>query len=207
MGFRSTGYGSGWVRATAGGFQFPQIVTYGGYPGPVTVSIQSMSNGSYTGIASTPAAAKTVEYRWTVTPYPGVPNTPLLHSVTITPPVGYHSERHIIVEAHNACSMGTVSASIPEGNRYQSYASAYPNPASGILNIEIDGQAFARSVKSDPVFDIRLYNGQGNLLRQKKISGGKTEFNVSSLPAGIYYLHVYDGVSDKPDMRQIIVER
>jgi hypothetical protein len=150
------------------------------------------------------------------TPYPGVPNTPLLHSVTITPPVGYHSERLIIVEAHNACSMGTVSAFIPEGNRYQSYASAYPNPASGILNIEIDGQAFARSresavdarsVKSDPVFDIRLYDGQGNLLRQKKISGGKTEFNVSSLPAGIYYLHVYDGVSDKPDMRQIVVEK
>jgi hypothetical protein len=48
------------------------------------------------------------------------------------------------------------------------YASAYLNPASGILNIEIDGQAFAqsresvvnsRSVKSGLVFDIRLYDG------------------------------------------------
>jgi hypothetical protein len=28
-----------------------------------------------------------------------------------------------------------------------------------------------------------------------------------SQPCGGYYLHVYDGLRDKPDMRQIIVER
>jgi hypothetical protein len=29
---------------------------------------------------------------------------------------------------------------------------------------------------------------------------------VANLPNGIYYLHIYDGVNAKPEMRQIVVE-
>ena len=98
------------------------------------------------------------------------------------------------------------------------YYVAYPNPASNTLNIEIDREAIAQAkameqtttgakrLNTDPVYDIRLYDGQGKLLRNAKARDGKIEFNVSNLPNGIYYLHIYDGVSDKPDMRQIIVE-
>ena len=60
---------------------------------------------------------------------------------------------------------------------------------------------------ADPVFDVRLYDGQGNLVRQQLTKGGNVEFNVANLPVGIYYLHVYDGVSDKPEVQQIVVER
>ena len=28
-----------------------------------------------------------------------------------------------------------------------------------------------------------------------------------TLTFGIYYLHIYDGISEKPEMRQILVER
>jgi hypothetical protein len=90
--------------------------------------------------------------------------------------------------------------------------SAYPNPATSVLNIEIDltlakapGQAKAAS-RQAPAYDIRLYDGQGNLLRQQKTGSGTVQFNVSNLTNGIYYLHVYDGVSAKPDMQQIVVE-
>ena len=96
---------------------------------------------------------------------------------------------------------------------------AYPNPASNTLNIEIDQAAYAQAksleqtttdakqLKQDPAFDIRLYDGQGNIVRRVQNKGGNEQFNVSDLPTGIYYLHVYDGISEKPEMQQIVVER
>ncbi len=99
-----------------------------------------------------------------------------------------------------------------------SSVSTYPNPASTILNIDFDqtalaqSQAFAQTttdgkqLKQDKTFDIRLYDNQGTLLRHKKTKGGKVEFNVANLPNGIYYLHIYDGVNEKPEIRQIMVE-
>ena len=102
---------------------------------------------------------------------------------------------------------------------------AYPNPTSGILNIEIDGTAVASMQAQEalppPVtdvkrlkqgqaspFDLRLYDRQGTLLREAKATkGGTVQWSVANLPSGIYYLHIYDGLSDKPDMRQIVVEK
>ena len=104
------------------------------------------------------------------------------------------------------------------GGGSPSYISVYPNPVSDILTIEIDAESFTQSgafeqpltdgkpFKTDPVFDLRLYDGQGNLLRKAKTKGGTVEFNVSNLPDGIYYLHVYDGVNSTPVMKQIMVE-
>ncbi|MDR1154432.1 MAG: fibronectin type III domain-containing protein [Bacteroidales bacterium] len=100
-------------------------------------------------------------------------------------------------------------------NSYNSYgyAAVYPNPASNILNIEIDAEAAVQAktseqaVKREPAYDVRLYDGQGNLLRRSTTKGGKVEFNVSNLTGGIYYLHIYDGVNEKPEIRQIVVER
>jgi len=92
----------------------------------------------------------------------------------------------------------------------------YPNPVSGdILTIELEAKALVRTKHmqshtrdaQEPVFDIRLYDGQGNLLRQTFTKSNTEQFNVSNLPAGLYYLHVYDGISDKPEIKQIIVER
>ena len=97
----------------------------------------------------------------------------------------------------------------------KNYILAYPNPAGNILYIEIDAlkaiqsmqsNISNRNTQSDLVFDIRLYDGQGNLLRQTTVKDGKTEFNINNLPNGIYYLHVHDGVNDKPELRQILVE-
>jgi hypothetical protein len=62
-------------------------------------------------------------------------------------------------------------------------------------------------LKKEPSFDVRLYDHQGNLLRQATIKGGRVEWNVANLPAGVYYLHVYDGVNEKPEVRQVVIER
>ena len=61
-------------------------------------------------------------------------------------------------------------------------------------------------IRQDAAYDIRLYDSLGNLLRQATATGGKIEFNVTNLPNGIYYLHIYDGVNEKPEMRQIVVQ-
>ena len=94
---------------------------------------------------------------------------------------------------------------------------AYPNPASHIFTVEIEQHSIDRAkalqqssggAKSaaDPVFDIRLYDGLGNMVRQASTKGGTVQFNVSGLPNGNYYLHVYDGVSSTPEIQQIMVE-
>jgi len=85
---------------------------------------------------------------------------------------------------------------------------AYPNPVSYILNIEIDQQAqSSTSIQTSPTYAIRLYDGQGNLLRFAKTKGVTVQFDVSSLLDGIYYLHVYDEISGIPEILQIMVER
>jgi len=95
--------------------------------------------------------------------------------------------------------------------------SAYPNPASTLLTIEITQKAIAETqskqtindvilLKTEPTYDIRLYNSHGHLLRHATSKGGSVQFDVSHLHNGTYYLHVYDGVSDKPEIRQIVLK-
>ena len=88
--------------------------------------------------------------------------------------------------------------------------------ASNTLNIEIDQVAYAKSLeqtstakqlKQEPMYDFRLYDKQSNIVLRAQNKGGTAQFNVSNLPTGIYYLHVYDGISEKPEIKQIMVER
>ena len=43
---------------------------------------------------------------------------------------------------------------------------------------------------TNATYDIRLYDGQGNLLRKTSAEDGMVQFNVSNLPDGNYYLHI-----------------
>jgi len=128
----------------------------------------------------------------------------------------YLGHHRVDVSIQNRCGSNVNSGyytSLWVGNR--SPVAAYPNPVSDILNIEIKQQANSQSqsitdekpFKSAFTYDIRLYDGQGNLLRHVTTKGGTVEFNVNNLPNGIYYLHVYDGVNSTPEVQQILVER
>ena len=101
-------------------------------------------------------------------------------------------------------------------SRSPSLIKVYPNPVSGVLNIEITdkaidrARAFASTADSRqsgyaPVFDIRLYDVLGNLVKQQTSKGGTERFNVSGLPNGIYFLNVDDGISKTPETIQVIV--
>ena len=83
----------------------------------------------------------------------------------------------------------------------------YPNPVSDVLYMEIDADALTQSRTSEQVYDVRLLDGQGNMLRQTSTKGGTIHFDVSNLPHGVYFVHVYDGVNPTPEIHQVVVER
>jgi len=99
----------------------------------------------------------------------------------------------------------------PSGS--SSYVTAYPNPTSSILTIEIDevmaaqirAQSNFKTNAATPNFDVRLYDASGVLVRNTQTKGGKVTFDVSALPNGFYYLHVYDGVIPSPEVLKIVV--
>jgi hypothetical protein len=93
-----------------------------------------------------------------------------------------------------------------------SFTSAYPNPVSHTLTIEINAEAVAqRQIQGNagsgqsPVFDIRLYDSSGSLRRHTTAQGGTLALDVSNLPSGIYYLNVYCGAGNPPEVHSIII--
>ncbi|MDR2146247.1 MAG: T9SS type A sorting domain-containing protein [Tannerella sp.] len=59
---------------------------------------------------------------------------------------------------------------------------------------------------TEPILDIRLYDQFGRLVRSTTAKNSIVQFNVSDLPNGIYFLRVYDGLSDEPETQTIIVK-
>jgi len=45
------------------------------------------------------------------------------------------------------------------------------------------------------------------MVRQTTTKDGTIQFNVSNLPAGAYYLHIYDDVNNKPEIKQVLIEK
>ncbi|MDR1370258.1 MAG: T9SS type A sorting domain-containing protein [Dysgonamonadaceae bacterium] len=93
-----------------------------------------------------------------------------------------------------------------------SRAVIYPNPASGTLNVQFNDEAITQRqavqrVAQVPGFDIRLYDTYGVLQRRASAESYNVQFNVSNLPNGIYFLHVYDGSgSNPPEVHKVIVK-
>jgi hypothetical protein len=52
---------------------------------------------------------------------------------------------------------------------------------------------------------VKLYNANGVIVKQAISQGENVEFNVSALPDGYYYLHIFKGSDPQPDMRTVIV--
>jgi hypothetical protein len=88
---------------------------------------------------------------------------------------------------------------------------AYPNPVDDILNIDLDAfmanySQSGQLQQSALTFDVSLYDSMGALKLQQKAKGGTIQFDVSNLPNGVYYLHIYDGLSGKPETFPVIVQ-
>ena len=120
---------------------------------------------------------------------------------------------NLTASASNMCGAGYDYKNIYVGFKGGSSTFYYPNPVDKILSIDLVVFSTENPPEDtptidtrNPFYDVRLYDGQGNLLRQQQAKGGTVQFNVSNLPNGIYYLHVYDGKSNIPFIQQIMVE-
>ena len=45
-----------------------------------------------------------------------------------------------------------------------------------------------------------------NMVRQTTAKGGIVQFDVSNLPYGIYFVHIYDGINNDPEIVKVIIE-
>lgn len=88
----------------------------------------------------------------------------------------------------------------------------YPSPASDVLMVNFDvklpensGSEMMKN-NQDIFFKIYLYNENGVMARQTTSDGSQIQFDVSNLPNGMYYLHIYNGRADKPEVRKVIVK-
>ena len=142
-------------------------------------------------------------YTWTIYPGASYYHDPSWYHVTMTfsDPGPYE----LSGRATNSC--GSSNWIDKYFNVVGQKSCGYPNPVDDILTVDLEQQANARSsLPGQTTYDVRLYDGQGNLLRQQSIRGGTVQFNVANLPNGIYYLHIYDRMNSAPEMQQIMVE-
>ena len=85
---------------------------------------------------------------------------------------------------------------------------AHPNPVSDILTIDftqLETFEARTDVRASEVFNVRLLNAHGMIVRQQRTQVATIQFDVSNLPEGTYYLHIeHNGEIEK---HQIIVQR
>ena len=86
----------------------------------------------------------------------------------------------------------------------------HPNPVSSILPIQIVPHpqlALARNMRNafGLQYNVRLYDREGNVVRQLTTEREQFQLDVSDLPDGYYYLHILDEAIDAPIVQQIIV--
>jgi hypothetical protein len=68
-----------------------------------------------------------------------------------------------------------------------------------VFNGQVNGVVYSKA----PSFDVRLYSLTGVLVKQIQSSGETVQLDVSTLPAGPYIVHIYDGVSPTPQVQKI----
>ena len=85
---------------------------------------------------------------------------------------------------------------------------ASPNPVDNILTIDLTQattNAFENQTTSEIIFNVRLLNAQGMIVRQQRTQAATIQFDVSNLPEGTYYLQIEHG--GEIEKHQIIVQR
>ena len=198
--------GAGWISVNVNSVEFfkwpvwvgAPIISYISVPTPVYAG----QSKSYEAILSSKLSVPS-SYDWSLSPmnWSYLNNYGYWANINISPS-GYYTVQS---RATNACGTGPYTNLFVSVYDY-SPSPPYPNPVSDVLNIETGTSASVKVQGTSITYDVRLYNDQGNLLRQAKNKGGTVQFNVSALPDGIYFLHIYDGVSSTPEIQQIVVQ-
>lgn len=207
--------GAGWVSVlNSNNVELARYIVWVGAPQPSIDGPSSVRVGvEETFYAASSSLSGTTSYSWRTTPTYGCSLYPYFYPLPGSKVWAWFDgscpDYQIILGATNTCGTQETGRRIFVYGRSFSPSYIYPNPVDDIMYIDVDeiSQLFAPiTMRQAPTYDIRLYDGMGNLLRNSQTKGGTIQFNVSALPDGIYYLHIYDGVNVKPEMQQIVVE-
>ena len=214
----SSGSGAGaegWVKITYGNSQITKNIWIG-YPDvQISGSEYVSSDGYYTSVNNTLSNA--IYFTWEMDS--NSPNSYEIFSNGKNANILFYANGayRLHLEACNSCGCESTYKDITVYGRSQSPIVVYPNPASDILSVDINVKA-VNSVKDlyrktngtnanfEPVFELRLYDMQGKQVRSATAKSGIVQFDVSKLPNGNYFLHIYDGVDEKPEVRLVIVK-
>ncbi|RAJ08706.1 putative secreted protein (Por secretion system target) [Chitinophaga skermanii] len=209
------GYGQVSVSINGGQYTLSKYVTMG------TTAIVSASQqycaGSYTQwyLQATPVGSSAVSnISWQ--PDPSSSGTYNFYSpnslntyATVANGGGYVNVKFTDACGYPSLYSGTLIYTICPSGMRMANITAYPNPANTQLNIEdlgtTDPASTAKTTSAKQVdFEAKLYDGKGFLLRTASTKGDKrVSFNVSSLPDGTYYLHIFQ--NGERSERQVIV--
>ena len=202
--------GVGWVSVkNSSGTELKRYDVWVGAP-QIYISGPSMlspwSSDYYTCYATNPLAYPLNQYDWIFSTYGNwgsISWYPYQSYASVS--VGAEGYYQVVGRIMNTCGW---SDYYPINLHVYDYSPspAYPNPVNDVLTIETYATANAKAQGTSLTYDVRLYDSQGNLLRQTSNKGGTVQFNVSALPDGIYYLHIYEGVSSTPEIQQIMVQ-
>jgi len=107
---------------------------------------------------------------------------------------------HIIIindDSSTTIEMDTMTTAVPQQpipNRAE--IKAYPNPSSGIVNVEFS-QAAVRS--------LHIMSSDGNVLREIQTRGSKAILHIGGYPPGLYLIYVYDQNDKLEGVQKIIL--
>jgi len=213
---KGTSSGAGWVSINLGGQVLDKVDVWVGLP-VITGLSGPLNPQTYTPYSFTVlkhAVDKPTSYYFNVSGgnyYMETGGQNWEHVAYIT---FYEEETYTVTAiAYNPCGQSNVYYTYVNVGSRGGLAYAYPNPVSDMLYIDLDifaeqqGHNITERQRQNLTYDVRLYDMQGYLQRQQKAMGGIIQFNVANLPAGNYFLHIYDGLSNVPTVLQIIVRR
>lgn len=130
------------------------------------VTIQKSKNRGTTSESITyNASAGTLYLK--VNSFNGASNASLCYTLNVSAPNGIH-----------------VSAGTNEAAKVQSGIKLYPNPAKDIININLD--------KIEKNSTLRIFDLYGKVVLTKTVSTLNTNIDVKQLPAGLYFVKVYE---------------
>lgn len=210
--FKALRDGSSYVRLYKIGGASIEKEIHIGTPVPEITGEHRVPNGQYaTFRASCPILANATNWHWILDPVNG--NTVYGANSQVLD-VAFHNagSYQVLARASNSYGTGEYTSfglNVINSGSY-SYI-AYPTPASQTLYVDFSSigeqpaQAFSSTAVQQKHYDVRLFNLQGALVRTAQSAGERISFDVSGLPGGNYFLHIYDGKGEKPVVQQVIV--